>query len=91
MLNSDFDHMFGLANGFCDQKPERSEMNWPIETPNSFSDVITHMTTTPQASSAAADQAINPVNHVNLANHENHVDAINHVDHIDHINHANSS
>jgi len=22
--------MFGLANGFCDQKPERSEMNWPI-------------------------------------------------------------
>ena len=29
MLNSDFDHMFGLANGFCDQKPERSEMNWP--------------------------------------------------------------
>ncbi len=29
MLNFDFDHMFGLANGFCDQKPERSEMNWP--------------------------------------------------------------
>ena len=29
MLNSDFDHMFGLANGFCDQKPERSKMNWP--------------------------------------------------------------
>ncbi len=22
--------MFGLVNGFCDQKPERSEMNWPI-------------------------------------------------------------
>jgi len=33
MLNSDFDHMFGLANGFCDQKPERSEMNWPIGIP----------------------------------------------------------
>jgi len=29
VLNSDFDHMFGLVNGFCDQKPERSEMNWP--------------------------------------------------------------
>jgi len=27
--NSDFDHMLGLVNGFCDQKPERSEMNWP--------------------------------------------------------------
>ncbi|PKY50953.1 hypothetical protein RhiirA4_467729 [Rhizophagus irregularis] len=21
--------MFGLANGFCDQNPEQSEMNWP--------------------------------------------------------------
>jgi hypothetical protein len=27
MLNSDFDHMFGLVNGFCNQKPERSELN----------------------------------------------------------------
>jgi hypothetical protein len=29
-LNSDFDHMFGLVNGFCDQKSEQSELNWPI-------------------------------------------------------------
>jgi hypothetical protein len=28
-LNSDFDHMFGLVNGFCDQKSEQSELNWP--------------------------------------------------------------
>jgi hypothetical protein len=30
-LNSDFDHMFGLVNGFCDQKSEQSELNWPID------------------------------------------------------------
>jgi hypothetical protein len=28
-LNSDFDHMFELVNGFCDQKSEQSELNWP--------------------------------------------------------------
>ena len=27
LLNFDFDHMFGLVNGFCDQKSERSELN----------------------------------------------------------------
>ena len=26
LLNFDFDHMFGLVNGFCDQKSERSEI-----------------------------------------------------------------
>ena len=30
MLNSDFDHMFGLVTKFCDQKSERSKLNWPI-------------------------------------------------------------
>ncbi|GBB88758.1 hypothetical protein RclHR1_15350002 [Rhizophagus clarus] len=29
VLNSDFDHMFGLVNGFCDQKSEQSELNRP--------------------------------------------------------------
>ena len=28
-LNSDFDHMFGLVNEFCNQKSERSKLNWP--------------------------------------------------------------
>ncbi len=32
MLNFDFDYIFGLTNRFCDQKPERSEMNWPNVT-----------------------------------------------------------
>ncbi len=31
ILNSDFDHMFGLVNGFCDQKSERSELNRPTD------------------------------------------------------------
>jgi hypothetical protein len=31
MLNSDFNHMFRLVNGFCNQKPERSELNRPNE------------------------------------------------------------
>ncbi|GBC14602.1 KRAB-A domain-containing protein 2-like [Rhizophagus irregularis DAOM 181602=DAOM 197198] len=30
VLNFDFDYMFRLANRFCNQKPEQSEMNWPI-------------------------------------------------------------
>ena len=40
------------------------------------------MISTPQASSAAADQA---VNHVNRVNHADHVDVVNHVDSADHV------
>ena len=32
VLNSQFDHMLGLVNGFCDQKPGQSELNRPIDT-----------------------------------------------------------
>src|ERR1044072_2785109 len=69
----------------------------PTETPSSFSDVTTHVTSTPQASSAAADQA---VNHVNRVNHADHVDVVNHVDsanhavnadHVNHVDHVNSA
>ena len=58
----------------------------PTETPSSFSDVTTHVTSTPQASSAAADQA---VNHVNRVNHADHVDVVNHVDHVDYVDYVN--
>src|ERR1044071_8335245 len=40
----------------------------PTETPSSFSDITTHVTSMPQASSAAADQAVNAVNIVNHVN-----------------------
>ena len=55
------------------------------------------MTSTPQASSAATDQA---VNHVNCVNHTDYVDVVNHidsadhavnVDHADYIDHINST
>ena len=39
LLNFDFDHMFGLVNGFCDQKSERSELNRPSDDD---SDTIRH-------------------------------------------------
>src|ERR1043165_2226676 len=66
----------------------------PTESPSSFSDVTTHVTSTPQASSAAADQA---VNHVNRVNHADHVDVVNYADsaehavNVDHVDHVNSA
>ena len=52
----------------------------PMETPSSFSDITTHVTSMPQASSVAADQAVNAVNTINVVNHINddiHVNAVN--------------
>ena len=63
----------------------------PTETPSSFSDVTTHVTSTPQASSAAADQAVNHVNHVNRVNHADHVDVINHAINVDHVDHVDDA
>src|ERR1043165_143310 len=51
----------------------------PTETPSPFSDVTTHVTSTPQASSAAAPQAVTAVNAVNAVNVVNHVNDDIHV------------
>ena len=55
----------------------------PTETPSSFSDVTTYVTSTTLASSVAADQAVHPIDHVSDVLPVDHVDDVDHIDHID--------